>query len=63
MINWQTGDIIKIRNKTYEIWEQGESSVILRSLDSRHYFVTLHKTSPYLQPYAKTKTNQPEQRP
>lgn len=56
MIKWQTGDIIKIKNKTYEIWEEGNSSVILKSLCDSRYFVTLHKTSPYLQPYATTRT-------
>lgn len=43
-----TGDIIKIKGITYEIWEEGESTTTLRSMDSRHYFVTLHNTSPYL---------------
>lgn len=51
----QVADILKIKGKTYEIWEIGENNVILRSLDARHYFVTLHKTNPYLHPaYAKT---------
>ena len=60
-INWNTGDIIKIKGKTYEIWERSESTTILRSLDSRHYFVTLHNTSPYLHPalYAKTTKEAP----
>jgi hypothetical protein len=55
-INWETGDIIKIKGKTYEIWERSESTTILRSLDARHYFITLHNTNPYLSPslYAKT---------
>ena len=59
--NWETGDILKIKGKTYEIWERGESTTILRSLDARHYFVTLHNTNPYLSPslYAKT-TNEHE---
>jgi hypothetical protein len=57
-IKWETGDMLKIKGKTYEVWEQGESTTILRSLDARHYFVTLHNTSPYLHPsinYAQTK--------
>ena len=56
-INWETGDILKIKGKTYEIWERGESTTILRSIDARHYFVTLHNTNPYLHPslYATTK--------
>ena len=59
--NWQTGDILKIKGKTYEIWEKGDNNLILRSLCDRHYFVTLHNTNPYLSPslYAKT-TNEHE---
>jgi len=39
-----TGDIIKVKGKTYEVWEEGENNLILRSLCDRHYFVTIHKT-------------------
>ena len=60
MIYWETGDIIKIKGKAYEVWEIGDNNLILRSLCSSHYFLTLHNTNPILQPYAKTKTTQPE---
>lgn len=53
-IKWETGDVVKIKGKAYEVWEEGESNYILRSLCSSHYFITLHKDSPFLQPYAKT---------
>ena len=62
----QTSDILKIKGKTYEVWEIGENNVILRSLDSRHYFVTLHKSSPYLHlayTNAYAKTTQPQTKP
>ena len=52
MINWQTGDIIKVKGKAYEVWEKGDNNLILRSLCDRHYFLTLHNTSPYLVLYA-----------
>ena len=61
MRDWQTGDILKIKGKTYEIWERSEATTILRSLDARHYFVTLHNTSPYLHPALYARTTKAEQ--
>jgi hypothetical protein len=40
----QTGDIVKVKGKTYEVWEEGENNLILRSLCSSHYFITIHKS-------------------